>query len=41
MTEATMSGPRPGEGTEGAAKSTIRPFPVRVPDEDRTFRSLR
>jgi len=34
MTEATTSGPRPGEGAEGAEEATIRPSQVSVPDED-------
>jgi pimeloyl-ACP methyl ester carboxylesterase len=34
MTEATTSGPRPGEGAAGTAEPTIRPFHVGVPDEE-------
>jgi pimeloyl-ACP methyl ester carboxylesterase len=34
MTEASKSGPRPGEGAEGAAEPTLRPFQVSVPDEE-------
>ena len=34
MTEATTSGPRPGEGAEGAAQSTVRAFQVSVSYEE-------